>query len=345
MDISHYNTLLQLSVGLNIACIAVYKANVFGQIIETFFTKTKVIIDKRVSEVRRKISIGKTSLETKMSDSDDSFTTIGNEMLRIYNHVDSIISDDKINQLNNDIDRDYTPKCMSGIAAFSTLYALLQLVIILFNQINKNIENLFIIYSLICCIPTIIFIITKVFYMHPLYAKTRELKMSYKELRKYYINRRKLTKNPIKKIWYSYKISHIQRLFYKWQKLIRLEDKSEEDMRKEQVYSLRKRICKFLNVKVGVILAFGCLIISIITAPYLNLPISLISMSKYAAFSIAYVPFIIYAYVLYIYEKHRKEVINEYFQGAEEVLKSNEDIYRFITEYAKNSRPTNFSSE
>lgn len=345
MDLSHYNTLLQLSVGLNIACIAVYKANVFGQIIETFFTQTTDLIRERVDTISKRMSIGQTSLETaKKSSGGNDITPMANDLLRIYNHVGHVISEDNIKQLNDDIDRDYTPKCMSGIATFSTLYAILQLVIILLNKIGFETDSIFIVFSLVSCVPTIIFILTKLLYMHPLYAKIRELKIPYKDLRKSYIELRKQSRNPIKKIWYGLRVCCITRRIIRGNKLVTLGDKSIDDKRKEKVYTLSKKICVFLSVRAAVLLILICLILSILLAPYINLSDATILTGKCTAFIVAYIPFMIYAYVLFVYERHRKDIIDEFFNDAEELLQSNEKIYKFISDNLKSSRSTNFSS-
>lgn len=203
MDISQYNTLLQLSVGLNIACIAMYKTTAFGQIIETHFTRTSSLINERVDAIRQKMLIGQTSLETtKNISNNNEVIAMANEMLRIYHSVETAIAPERISQLNNEIDRDYTPKCMSGIATFCTLYAIFQLIIILVNQVGPKTDSVFLVYALICCIPIVVFILAKMLYMHPLYARMRETKISYKELRKRYIEQKKQTNNPIKCIWY-----------------------------------------------------------------------------------------------------------------------------------------------
>lgn len=345
MDLSHYNTLLQLSVGLNIACIAVYKANVFGQIIETFFTQTTDLISERVNAISKRMSIGQTSLETaKKNGIGKDITPRANDMLRIYNHVNCVISGDNIKQLNDDIDRDYTPKCMSGIATFSTLYAILQLIVILLDKIGLETDSTFMFFSLVSCVPTIIFILTKLFYMHPLYAKIRELKIPYHDLRKNYIELCSQTRNPIKKIWYGLRVCCITRRIIRGNQLKTLGDKSIDDKRKEKVYTLRKKICVFLSVRVAVLLIFTCFILSILLAPYINLSDATISTSKWTAFIVAYIPFIIYAYILFVYERHRKDIIDEFFSDAEEILQSSEKLYEFISDDLKNSRSTNFSS-
>lgn len=345
MDLSHYNTLLQLSVGLNIACIAVYKANVFGQIIETYFTQTADLIRERADTIRKRMSIGQTSLETtnKYNGGRD-ITPRANDLLRIYNHVSYVISEENIEQLNDDIDRDYTPKCMSGIATFSTLYAILQLIVILLNKIGLETDSIFMVFSLVSCVPTIIFILTKLFYMHSLYAKIRELKITYKDLRKSYIELRSQSRNPIKKIWYGLRVCCITRRLIRGNQLMALGDKSIDDKRKEKVYTLRKKICMFLSVRAAVLLIITCFILSILLAPYINLSDATISTSKWTAFIVAYIPFIIYAYILFVYERHRKDIIDEFFSDAEELLQSSEKLYEFISDDLRNSRPTNFSS-
>ena len=346
MDISQYNTLLQLSVGLNIACIAMYKTTAFGQIIETHFTRTSSLINERVDAIRQKMLIGQTSLETtKNKSNNNEVIAMANEMLRIYHSVETAIAPERISQLNNEIDRDYTPKCMSGIATFCTLYAIFQLIIILVDQVGPKTDSVFLIYALICCIPIVVFILAKMLYMHPLYARMRETKISYKELRKRYIEQKKQTNNPIKCIWYGINICHFERQILRGLKSIRLGDDIPEKKRKEKLYSLSNGICKFLSVRMAVTLITVCLIISIVLSLYINLPSTAIFIGKYIAVLVAYMPFFIYAYVLYVYERHRQDIINDYFTESENTLQTNEPTYRFISEYTKKNRSTIFTYE
>ena len=338
MELSHYNTLLQLSVGLNIACIAGYKASTFGKIIETFFTRTNTVIKERVAAIQQKISISQTCYNTEKLGKNESLSALDNELVRTYHCAGFTIDQNNLSKLRNAIDRNCSPKCMSGIATFSTLYAIIQMFLILLDQTNLETTQIFYINALICCIPTIIFILTKAFYIHPLYALIKEAKIPYKVLRKRYVAFRKETKNPIKKIWYSFKICHIERQILRGYELIKFGDDSIENKHREFLYSLKAKICKFLNVKNAVLFSAICLMISIFLDRYLGMPSNLVSVSEYIVIIIAYIPFVIYIYVLYIYGLHRKDVINDYFKDTENKLRDAEILYRTI----KDNRPTNF---
>lgn len=339
MLMGDYNTLLQLSVGLNVACIVAYKLSGFGKIVESQFTNIESEIEKRIEQIRVRMSTRKTTLEN-LESMDIRVLTEIQKVQKIDNAINQHL-DRRKELLEKPIEQKHTPQCMGGLAMYCTLYAIIQLFVILFSNQWDPLKNTFYIYACISMIYIIIFCIIKFIYLYPLYIIIQNEKLTVKERRKLKIEEIDNTTNIFKRIYIKCKICILEQRFFNEIKQIKMGDNIENirQKRRDNLEQIRLSICSHLGVKWSIYFSLLSIIISLLIAFLVSdIPESLLEVGKYICVFVPYLTFIIYIYIMSVYQKHRMSLVDNFFEYPEQQLSIRDQLYVEINGYLRINR-------
>ncbi|GAB6120994.1 hypothetical protein [Dysgonomonas termitidis] len=185
--------LTQLSIALNIVCIAVYnKANFFIEIIEETVLCTKTDIDNEIKDAENKIIKNHCYIEG-LDDSRKN-ESIVEEMLNSCDTVQQIYSNENIKNLWQEIESKCKPHCLPGLFAYCTMYAMIFMLFLLFLECPW-VQSALRYFVLLSVLPIIIFVAIKAYIDRVLYCEIEKIKNHDESKRDKKIKRKQLIKS------------------------------------------------------------------------------------------------------------------------------------------------------
>lgn len=185
--------LTQLSIALNIVCVAVYnKANFFIEIIEETVLCTKTDIDNEKKDAQNKIIKN----HGYIGGLDDNRKNEGivEKMLNSCDTVEQIYSDENVKSLWQEIESKCKPHCLPGLFAYCTMYGMIFMLFLLFLECSW-VQSALRYFVLLSVLPIFIFVLAKAYIDRVLYPEIEKIKNHDESKRKKKIKRKRLIKS------------------------------------------------------------------------------------------------------------------------------------------------------
>jgi len=170
LQVNDTNTVFQLAVALNLACVAAFKSSKFGTVIEDLVLPTSNNIANKSEKLNSSVFLDKKSLEEINKNAGSDYKDATNEFINRLNAFESRIVVTKSNIEKHIIDK-CTPKFMSGICTYLGVISLIYLFINIYN-FNPSFYTIFTLFTLI---GIIFFFIGKIYYKYILLSKIDKL--------------------------------------------------------------------------------------------------------------------------------------------------------------------------
>jgi len=184
--------LTQLSIALNIVCIAVYnKANFFVEIIEETVLCTKTDINNEKRDAENKI-IKNRGYIGGLDDSRKKEGAVG-KMLSSCDTVQQIYSEENIKNLWREIESKCKPHCLPGLFAYCTMYGMIFMLFLLFLECSW-VQSALRYFVPLSVLPIILFVVVKAYIDRVLYCEIEKKENPDEPKRKKKIKRKKLIK-------------------------------------------------------------------------------------------------------------------------------------------------------
>lgn len=170
-DLSPLNTLIQLSIGLNIACIAAFKMNQFGLIVESTVLQTTKKVEDRIDRYTAQIETSKVSLEVLTVDNnDDIILRRVTDLQTTHISLTDLMKNGK-DDLFLKLEEKCTPKYMGVLCTYCLTIGTLSLFLILASLNYSFARSIFYTFTLLSILPLLYFTLIKICVDNIFYTK------------------------------------------------------------------------------------------------------------------------------------------------------------------------------
>lgn len=161
---------MQLSVALNIVCIATFRRSQFGQILEETVLCTTNEIQTKLKTYTAKIKTGIVSLDELKDTSGISIQSKINQTKGFYVSLDrNILLEEP--KLKSNIENKCTPRLMGGLCSYCLMYGLISLFLIAFMDDIPLLKVVYNYYAIFSVIPILLFVSIKIWIDRFLFSK------------------------------------------------------------------------------------------------------------------------------------------------------------------------------